>query len=292
MSISTADLTTGTGLEGISIQERLKQRKKGKSFHPTHKGINWDSIKSFFRTLMIVSVNVFLTAALCYGGFQTYRFVTESEYFAISKVTFAGQNYLLGQNLEELLGPIGGTSIFLQDTKILEKNLEAHSWIESVSISRRFPNTIYAKIVERIPYARIQLDKVYLLDKSGIMLDVADSEYGHLPMITGVKTDKNRLGDVAASKDIIRAIQTMQDLNGLKFFLDDPFTSVHIKKDYRLTFTSGIRGIKIHLTVETIDEGFKNLSLILNAIKSKGDEFQQIDLSFKDKVVIKEAHRT
>jgi cell division protein FtsQ len=268
MSISTAEINTGVGLEGLSIQERLKQRKKGKSFHPTQKGMNWDSIKSFCRTFMIVSVNVFFAAALCYGGFQTYRFVTESDYFAISKVTFAGQDYLLGQNLE------------------------AHSWIESVSISRRFPNTIYAKIVERIPYARIQLEKVYLLDKSGVLLDRASSEHAHLPMITGVMTDNNRLGDIAASKDAIRAIKTMQDLNGLKFFLDDPFTSVHIKKDYRLTFTSGIRGIKIHLTVDTIDEGFKNLKLILNAIKSKGDEFQQIDLSFKDKVVIKEAHTT
>jgi cell division protein FtsQ len=292
MSISTAEINTSVGLEGLSIQERLKQRKKGKSFHPTQKGMNWDSIKSFCRTFMIVSVNVFFAAALCYRGFQTYRFVTESDYFAISKVTFAGQDYLLGQNLEELLGPIGGTSIFLQDIEILEKNLEAHSWIESETISRRFPNTIYAKIVERIPYARIQLEKVYLLDKSGVLLDRASSEHAHLPMITGVMTDNNRLGDIAASKDAIRAIKTMQDLNGLKFFLDDPFTSVHIKKDYRLTFTSGIRGIKIHLTVDTIDEGFKNLKLILNAIKSKGDEFQQIDLSFKDKVVIKEAHTT
>jgi len=292
MGYSTAEINAGGTLESLSIQERLKQRKKGKSFHPTQKGINWDSIKSFFRTLMVVSVNVFFATALCYGAFQTYRFVTESNYFAISKVIFAGQNYLLGQNLEELLGPIGGRSIFLQDIKILEKNLEAHPWIENVSISRRFPNTIYAKIVERTPYARIQLDKVYLLDKSGVLLDKANSEHSHLPIVTGVKTENIRLGDSAASKDVIRAIQTMQDLNGLKFFLGDPFTSVHIKKDYRLTFTSGIRGIKIHLTIETIDEGFRNLNLILNAIKSTGDEIQQIDLSFKDKVVIKEAHTT
>ncbi|MGV7219950.1 MAG: cell division protein FtsQ/DivIB [Nitrospinales bacterium] len=292
MSYSTAEINAGGALEGLSIQERLKQRKKGNSFHPIHKETNFDSIRSFFKTLTVVSVKVFFTAALCYGAFQSYRFVTESKYFAISKVTFAGQNYLLGQNLEELLGPIGGTSIFLQDMKVLENNLEAHPWIETVSLSRRFPNTIYAQITERTPYARIQLGKDYLMDKSGVLLDKATSEHSDLPMITGVKTDKNKFGEIVANKDVIRAVQTMHNLNGLKFFLDDPFTSVHIKKDYRLTFTSGIRGIKIHMTIGTIDEGFKNLNLILNAIKSKGDEIQHIDLSFKDKVVIKEAHTT
>ncbi len=292
MGYGTAEINAGNAWGHISIQERLKQRKKGKSFHSTQKGIDWDSIKSFIKILALVSAKVFLVAVLFYGVYQSYRFVTESDYFAISKVTFAGQNILAGENLEELLGPIGGQSIFLQDMKTLENNLAAHPWIHSASVTRRLPNALYAQIVERIPYARIQFEEVYLLDNFGILLDRATPEYSHLPLITGVKANKVQPGENAATKDIIRALQTMHYLNRLEFFLNDPFNLVHIKKDYRLTFTSGNRGIKVHMTVDTIDEGFKNLKIILNAIEAKGHEVKHIDLSFKDKVVIKQAHTT
>ena len=290
MGYSATEINAGNAWGSISIQERLKQRKKGKSFHPTKKEFDWGSVKSFVKTLMSVSVMVFLTLVLCYGAFQSYRFVTESDYFSISKVTFSGQNILSGEKLEEILGPIGGKSIFIQDMKILEKNLAAHPWIESASVTRRLPDTLYINVVERTPYARIQLDEIYLLDNFGILLDRAGPEYLRLPLITGVKTDKVQPGENAATKDIIRALQTMHYLNRLDFFLDDPFSVVHIKNNYRLTFTSDNRGIKVHMTVDTIDEGFKNLKIILNAIEAKEDEVERIDLSFKDKVVIKKAH--
>ncbi len=146
--------------------------------------------------------------------------------------------------------------------------------------------------MERTPYARIQLDEVYLLDNFGILLDRAAPEYSHLPLITGVKAKNAQPGESAATKDIIRALQTMHYLNRLEFFLDDPFNSVHIEKDYRLTFTSSNRGIKVHMTVDRIDEGFNHLKIILNAIEANGQEVQYIDLSFKDKVIIKQAHTT
>ncbi len=292
MSYSAAEINAGGGWGNISIQDRLKQRKKGKSFHPTHKGINWDPVKGFFKTLVSVSVKVFLAMALCYGVLQTYLFVTESEYFSIAKVTFSGQNILTGEILEGLLGPFGGKSIVIQDMKALEKNLEAHPWVESASVSRRLPDTLYAHIVERTPYARIQFDDVYLLDNFGILLDRAGAGYQDLPLITGVKIDKVRPGENAATKDIIRALQTLHYLNRLEFFIDDPFNSAHIKNGYRLTFTSSNRGIKVLMTVDTIDAGFKNLKIILNAIEAKGDEVERIDISFKDKVVIKKAHTT
>jgi len=292
MSFTATENRAKSAWGHISIQERLKQKKKGKSFHSTQKGIDWDSVKRFVRTLALVSMRVFLVSVICFIAFQTYQLVTESEYFSISKVTFSGQNMLTGEKLEELLGPVGGKSIFLQDMKTLEKNLVAHPWIHSVSVTRRLPNSLYAKIIERTPYARIQLDEVYLLDNFGILLDQTGSEYSHLPLITGVKIDKVRIGDNAVTKDMIRALQTMHYLNRLEFFLDDPFHSVHIMNGYKLTFTSANRGIKIHMTVDTIDEGFKNLKIILNAIKAKEQEVQYIDLSFKDKVVIKQAHTT
>lgn len=290
MAYSAAETNTGNVWGNISIQERLKKRKKGQSFHPTHKGIDWDSIKNFSKTLGQTAAKIILAAALCYGIFQAHRFVTASDYFAITKVIFAGQNILAGENLEERLGPIGGKSIFLQDMKILEKKLAAHPWIQSVSVTRRLPNSLYVQIVERIPYARIQLDEVYLLDNFGILLDRAAPEYSHLPLITGIKAGTAQPGEYAASKNIISGLKIMHYLNQLEFFLDDPFNTVRIKNDYRLTFTSSSRGIKVHFLAATIDEGFKNLKLILNAIEAKGLEVEYIDLSFKDKVVIKKAH--
>jgi hypothetical protein len=84
----------------------------------------------------------------------------------------------------------------------------------------------------------------------------------------------------------------LDSLNRLELFLDDPFNSVNIKDGYKLTFTSMNRGVRIFMTAETIDAGLKNLKTILNAIETKADEIERIDVSFKDKVVIKKAHTT
>lgn len=292
MGYSAMEFNVGNTWGNISIQKRLKQRKKGRSFHPIHKGVDWVSVKSFIKTTALATVTIFFVLALCYGALQTYRFVTESEFFAIGKVTFSGQRTLTGDLLEELLGPIGGKSIFFQDMKSLEKNLAAHPWIASASVTRRLPDTLYAHVVERVPFARIKFGEVYLLDKASILLDRAGPKHSHLPMITGVKTNAVKLGEKAPAKNIISVLEALDSLNRLELFLDDPFNSVNIKDGYKLTFTSMNRGIRLFMTTETIDAGLKNLKIILNAIETKADDIERIDVSFKDKVVIKKAHTT
>lgn len=276
--------------ENICIQTRLKQRKKGKSFHPVRTGIDWLSVKSFIKTGMEILAKALLIAVLCYGGFHGYRYITTSPMFTIEKVALSGQKVLAGQNLDEWMGPLKGNNIFLVDLKTVSQNLNAHPWIKSVSVTRKFPKTLFIHIEERIPYARIQFDRVYLLDNFGILLSPATPEYSELPLITGVEAKKIELGERVTTKDLIRGLQTLYYLNRLEYFRDDPFNLLHMKNDYRVTFTSRNRGIKVHMTVDMIENGFRNLKIILNAIKTEDREIQYIDLSFKDKVVIKQTH--
>jgi hypothetical protein len=53
-------------------------------------------------------------------------------------------------------------------------------------------------------------------------------------------------------------------------------------------FTTQHRGIDIYLAVDRIQEGFENLKIILDAMDSNLSGIHYIDLSFKDKVVVKE----
>lgn len=280
----------GNTWENISIQERLKQRKKGKSFHSIPTGIDWLSVKSFIKTGMEILAKAILIAALCYGGFHGYRYITTAPMFTIEEVALSGRKILAGQNLEKWMGPLRGNNIFLVDLKAVSQNLNAHPWIKSVSVTRKFPKTIFIHIEERIPYARIQFDQAYLLDNFGILLSPATPEYSELPLITGVETEKIEPGERVTTKNLIRGLQTLHYLNRLEYFRDDPFNLLHLKNNYRLTFTSRNRGIKVHMTVDMIEKGFQNLKIILNAIKTEGKEIQYIDLSFKDKVVIKQTH--
>lgn len=285
---TTEQKNIGNAWGDICIQERLKQRKKGQSFHAIPTSFDWMAVKKFFKTLLEIISKAVLIAALCYGGFHGYRYITTSPFFTIAQVNITGQKILAGQNLENLMGPVRGENIFNIDLKDITEKLNSHPWIKSVSVTRRFPKSLFIRIEERIPYARIQFDKIYLVDNFGILLSPSTPEYSELPLITGVVSKESAPGKYVTTGNIIRGLQTLHYLNRLEYFLDDPFNQLNMEKGYRLTFTSRSRGIKVHMTVDNIDAGFQNLKIILNAIKTDGKDISYIDLSFKDKVVIKQ----
>ena len=125
------------------------------------------------------------------------------------------------------------------------------------------------------------------MDHYGVLIVPDNKKYGALPLITGVKVREVELGNEISVAGIVPGLQAMHFMNQLGAFKDDPIQKFHMSSPLKLVFTTQTRGIDIYLAVDRIQEGFENLKIILDAMNSNLSGIQYIDLSFKDKVVVK-----
>ena len=268
-----------------------RQRKKNKRPSKALKGRKIKNRQTGFRELAKTWLDVVAKAILVmimgYGAFHGYRYITTNPQFAVSQINFSGNEKVSLPTLEGMAQPLMGQNIFQLDLKSVTEQFKANPWIENVSAVRRLPRGIRIEVQERTPFARIQLDKTYLMDHYGVLIVPDNKQYGDLPLITGVKARGVELGNEIPVAGIVPGLQAMHFMNQLGAFKDDSIQKFHMSSPRKLVFTTQTRGIDIYLAVDRIQEGFENLKIILDAMDSNLTGIQYIDLSFKDKVVVK-----
>jgi len=269
-----------------------RQRKKHKRSGKTLKGRKIKNRNTGFRerarTWLEGIAKVVLIVIMGYGAFHGYRFITTAPQFAVTQIQFSGNERVSLTTLQGMAEPLLGQNIFQLDLRSITEQFKENPWIENVSAVRRLPRGLHIQVQERTPYARIQLDKTYLMDHYGVLI-VADSrEYSGLPLITGVKVRRVKLGNEIPVAGIVPGLQVMHFMNQLGAFKNDPIHKFHMSSPRKLVFTTESRGIDIYLAVDRIQEGFENLKIILDAMDSNLTGIHYIDLSFKDKVVVKQ----
>ena len=267
---------------------RRKNRKKNKfSGRKSKWGTTNLDFGSIFLTLTTGLAKIVLVVACSYGVLSSYRFITQSPRFNVNEMNLVGQKRLSNEELNSWIGPIIGKNIFQLELDKISQRLVEHAWIQSASARRIFPQGIYIELKERTPFAKVQLGQVYVMDNYGVLLGTEVGDANKLPTITGIKAQNFKLGSNVANEEIIRGLKMMHSLNQLAMFENNQIDNVHINSRSRITFSTHNRDTKIHMRPEIAREGFKNLVLALDAIEKKGQGLSYIDLSFKNKIVVK-----
>ncbi len=268
-----------------------RQRKNHKRPSKVLKGRKIKNRQTGFRdmakTWLDVTAKAVLVMIMGYGAFHGYRFVTTAPQFAVAQINFSGNEKVSLSTLENMVQPLMGQNIFQLNLQSITERFKANPWIENVSTVRRLPSEIRIQVQERTPFARIQLDKTYLMDHYGVLIVPDNKKYDALPLITGVKVRRVELGNEIPVAGIVPGLQAMHFMNQLGAFKNDPIQKFHMSSPRKLVFTTESRGIDIYLAVDRIQEGFENLKIILDAMDSNLSGIHYIDLSFKDKVVVK-----
>ena len=242
---------------------------------------------SIFLTLVTGLAKMVLVVACSYGIFSSYRFITQSPRFNINEINLVGHQRLSNEELSPWIGSIIGKNIFQLELDGISKRLVEHPWIQSASARRVFPQGIYVEIKERTPFAKIQMEQVYVMDNYGVLLGIDLRGANKLPTITGIKMKNPKIGSNVADEEIIRGLKMMRSLNQLPMFEKNPIDNVHISSRYRITFSTNTQDVKVHMRPEIAQESFKNLVLALGAIEKNEKDLSYIDLSFKNRVVVK-----
>lgn len=256
------------------------------------KGIPYKGIAYIVLALLFV-------AGISYGAFLT-------PVFAIKNIEISGSDnpefHLLAsqwvaQQSDTVRMGMQGDHMLVAPAKDLESVLELDKHIDSVTVSKKFPNTVVVAITEfnpQVVYARE--GSFYLLNEQGRVVDiVSENTRGDLPLVLGTSTDEAFLpGDDSENERIISesATKFMSALSKEfpKFFPDFTLTE----------FTFEPESIELHahtslgwyiLFDPTVDLNVQlsNLSRVYNEKISNGERksLEYIDVRLENYVYYK-----
>ena len=261
--------------------ERNKRRKRSRTL--SNKSPNKLKFGTWARIMTELASKLFLASVIGYLLFSGYNFLISTPRFQIQDVTFRGNHVINNSQILEWLGPVIGENLIAIDLVGLSKRLSDHPWVKTASIQRIFPQGLEFELTERVPYARVKKDQIYLMDNSGFILSPEKPGYGHLPLII-LHDSKEK--DVS-NEELLNSLKTMDYFNQLSFFKNNPLEVAKLVGPSRVLFNSRNQDFKIQMSMDELNEGFKKFMIILDSLEDENLKTQMIDLSFKDQVVIR-----
>jgi cell division protein FtsQ len=135
--------------------------------------------------------------------------------FGVGEVHLSGNSRTSYLTIMAALGLTPGQSIFGVDLRAARARLMQLPWVADARVTRRYPNDISVRIVERVAYARWQASNgLYVVERSGRPItDQGLDKFQHLPLLLG--QDAPRVAPafvdaVAQHRAIVARVQAYQ----------------------------------------------------------------------------------
>ncbi|HEU4523939.1 MAG TPA: FtsQ-type POTRA domain-containing protein, partial [Gemmatimonadales bacterium] len=141
-----------------------------------------------YRALLLLQISAALlvtTSAIWTG----YSRVMASERLRVLNVEVRGSRFLSEGEVRELLGPAVGENILGLDIEALKARLRASPWVADATITRTLPDTLRVVVRERVPLALAELERLYLMDGDGALIDIYGPRTAafDLPIVRGLQ---------------------------------------------------------------------------------------------------------
>lgn len=149
--------------------------------------------------------------------------------YRVKNILVTGRHEIPAEELLTRLSIKQDAPIFNIDIAEAQKALEGISWVKSVSVSRRLPDTVIVAIEERKPIALWQYQqKISLIDNEGHVLTSENLDaWSHLPLVVGAGAEKevsDLIGMLGAEPAIAANVVSAVRIEGRRWDL-------HMKND-------------------------------------------------------------
>jgi cell division septal protein FtsQ len=148
-------------------------RRAGRPRRATRRGV---------RPLLRGAAALSALLALAALGFWTAAAASRARELAVSRIVVEGNQRLSGGEILETLGLYQSANILALDLPELKQKLLRSPWIKDAELARVLPGTLTLRIVERAPVGIAVLDRLYLMDEEGVLLDELTPRYRDLPL--------------------------------------------------------------------------------------------------------------
>jgi len=165
------------GEESPFLRRRVRTRGRPR---PRRRG--WSS-----RLVVGLQVSAVLIL-VAVGAWTVSQKVTRSERLRVGRVEVSGSHFLSEGEVRELLGPAVGENILSLDIEDLKARLRSSPWVADATVTRTLPDLVRVEIQERVPLALAEVDRLYLMDGEGALVDIYGPRTGvfDLPIVRGL----------------------------------------------------------------------------------------------------------
>ena len=151
--------------------------------------------------------------------------------------------------------------------------IERIAWVEKVRVERRFPDTIFIELIERVPLALFQKDKrLFLIDQKGaVITDFGLNRFQDLLLVSGAGAPENAhplIQNIKAEEILMPHIEAASYISNRRWNLK----------------TSS--GISIKLPAEDIGFALRRLALLQEEQDIFNKKLQHIDLRDHDRIIV------
>jgi cell division septal protein FtsQ len=252
-----------------SRRARLRPRRRG-----------WTS-----RAVLALQLGGVLLLAAS-GLWTGYSRVMASERLRVARVEVRGGHFLSEGEVRELLGPAVGENILNLDIEALGARLRASPWVADATVSRTLPDILRVEIRERVPLALAEMDRLYLMDGDGALIDIYGPRTAgfDLPIVRGLaKIDAEARRDRAA-----RAGALLADLGELAGEISE--VEVEPSGDLRVVLRGA--GEVVRMGAPPYKGRFVTFLGLRQELHERCPRAEYFDLRFRDRIYAKEPPET
>ena len=210
--------------------------------------------------------------------------VCSSNLFNITTINVSGNEKLSDNKIISVSGLEMHTNIFKFNKSKILNNIKQNSYIESVTVKRKFPNKIDINVKERVVTYMLQFADSYVyINNQGYMLEISNEKL-EVPILVGFITDLsnikagNRLDIEDLEKmNMVIKIYEISKTNDLAHLI----TKIDISNDKNYTIELASEGKKVYLgNGSDLNARMIHLVAILKDSKGKsGEIFLNVDLN-------------
>lgn len=238
----------------------------------------------------------FMAIGLLVGG--SLAFANQSELFVIREVGVYDLAARRAVNLQDpfqfagIRSGLDQTAVNLQD---IERHIRRfHPDFQEVRVRRKLPNRIEIFLRRRAAAVRVQLDRLYWIDTTGVILAVSNEPDAHSPVISGLAKPKTpvAVGSQVKSELLGLAIRIVAAVDSRNLLKGHELTQIDVS-DTRNLILRVDQEIEVRLgsaeksMVHKIREKLERLAAYIETKPEEVDplKIRYIDLRFDDIVI-------
>ncbi len=254
-------------------------------------------IEEGFQELLKKAIRIALyllgSIVLCFAGYQGYGCLIEDPLFQLKEVEVKGCRKISEGTILSLAKIEGMPNLFRLSLKEISKRVEAHPWVEQVSVRKIFPDKVSIHIEERKPMAILLLEEPFYIDSKGVIFSrVGDRDGYDYPFLTGLNRKMFEKEPAVAEHLIAKALEclTVVDRNGTSPL--QGVSEIRMEKIFGIYCFTQTGGLEVRMGWDQFEEKLRRLSLIWADLQKRRITVRSIDCSDPKRMVVKKVPRS
>lgn len=232
-------------------------------------------------------VGIALVGGVVLGLHRLDGWLARSPLFAIRKIGVEGNKHLAKEEVISCSGIKLGQGLYAVDLEKVTARVAANPWVKKATVSRRPPQALLIRIVEREPIAMMtSAGRLYAIARDTVAMPLSSS-IPDLPLFTNVRPDSFRVGRPLKSE----RLRVLFDFVDRAREIDETFVTKI--SDLRPAGWGSVAaslmatGLEVRMKLDGLEEQIDRLKGILNRSEFYGEgRVSYVDLRFADQVVV------